>query len=182
MTSGTFSQAVQSINDFALDLYQHYQQQPGNLFLSPLSIATALAMTYAGAEGQTAVQMADVLHLSQPSTAAQSYQALLSMLNSSGSPSVALSIADALWLQEGYPFQNAFLQLVQSDYGGAARNVDYASDAAGAEQTINAWVAAHTDGKITNLFPPAASVRPRSSRSPTPSISTVNGRPRSTRP
>ena len=155
MTSGAFSQAAQSINDFALDLYQYYQQQPGNLFLSPLSIATALAMTYAGAEGQTAVQMADVLHLGQPSTAPQSFQALLSMLNSTTAPqSVDLSIADALWLQEGYPFQNAFLQLVQSDYGGAAQNVNYASDAAGAGQTINAWVAAHTDGKITNLIPP----------------------------
>ena len=114
---------MQSINDFALDLYQHYQQQPGNLFLSPLSIATALAMTYAGAEGQTAVQMADVSHLSQPSTAAQSYQGAVEHAQLESAPLVALSIADALWLQEGYPFQNAFLQLVQSDYGGAARNV-----------------------------------------------------------
>ena len=82
LTSGAFSQAAESINDFALDLYQYYQQQPGNLFLSPMSIATALAMTYAGAEGQTAAQMADVLHLGQSSTVAASFQALLNMLNS----------------------------------------------------------------------------------------------------
>ena len=154
-TSGDYSQAVQSINDFALDLYQHFQQQAGNLFLSPLSIATALAMTYAGANGTTATQMADVLHLGQPSTVAQSFQALLGLLNAgSNSQSIDLSVADALWPQTGYPLQNAFLQLIKSDYGGNAQDLDYASDSEAARQTINAWVAQQTNNKITNLIPP----------------------------
>ena len=57
------ARAAEAVNCFAFDLYQHFEQEDGNLFLSPLSIATALAMTHAGAAGQTATQMEHVLHL-----------------------------------------------------------------------------------------------------------------------
>ena len=108
--SGQSSQAEQAVNQFAYDLYQYYQQQTGNLFLSPLSIATALAMTYEGARGETATQMANVLHLGNSSTIAQSFQSLLGTLNSeSSSNSVQMSVANALWPQEGYPILNSFL-------------------------------------------------------------------------
>jgi serpin B len=151
LTTGDFSQAVQSINDFALNLYQNFQQQSGNLFLSPMSIATALAMTYAGARGQTASQMADVLDLGQPSTVAASYHALLGMLQSSSGSE--LSVANALWPQAGYAIENSFLQLIKSEYGGSAQSLNYISQAEAARQTINAWVSQQTDGKITNLIP-----------------------------
>ena len=154
LTSGPSSQAAQAVNQFAYDLYQYYQQQTGNLFLSPLSIATALAMTYEGARGATATQMADVLHLGNPSTIAQSFQSLLGTLNSENSQSVQMSVANALWPQEGYPFLNSFLQLIQADYGGTAQNVDYISNAEGARETINAWVSQKTDGKIPELLAP----------------------------
>jgi serpin B len=154
VAGGQYSQAAESINDFALDLYQYYQQQPGNLFLSPMSIATALAMTYEGARGQTATQMADVLHLGQSSTIAASFHALLNMFDSNtGSQAAELKVADALWTQEGFPFRQAFLQLVQSDFGGAAQNVNYISDAEGARQTINTWVADQTNNMIPDLIP-----------------------------
>ena len=147
-----YSQAVQSINDFALDLYQYYQQQTGNLFLSPMSIATALAMTFEGANGQTAAQMANVLHLGQPSTVGQSFQALLAALN--GSQSIDLSVADALWPKVGYPFLQSYLQLIQSQFGGGAQNLNYAADPAGAARIINAWVAQQTNNKIKDLISP----------------------------
>ena len=57
---------VDGNTQFAFDLYAQLRQQPGNLFLSPYSLSTALAMTYAGARGETAEQMAETLHLSLP--------------------------------------------------------------------------------------------------------------------
>ena len=54
----TMSSVVDGNSQFALDLYGKLRSQPGNLFFSPNSISTALAMTYAGARGETAQQMA----------------------------------------------------------------------------------------------------------------------------
>ena len=48
---------AQGQNDFAFKLYKHLQGQPGNLFFSPFSIWTALAMVFAGARGETAKEM-----------------------------------------------------------------------------------------------------------------------------
>jgi len=60
---------VNGNSEFAFDLYQALSQQDGNIFYSPYSISLALAMTYAGARGQTEEQMADTLHSSFPRTA-----------------------------------------------------------------------------------------------------------------
>jgi serpin B len=90
----------QSINAFAEALYSQLQSQPGgsgNLFLSPLSISTALAMTYAGARGETATQMAAALHyMTDANTLAGDFAGLIADLNSAGQGNYALSVADAL--------------------------------------------------------------------------------------
>ncbi len=157
VTSGDFSRAVDAINQFAYELYRHFQQQQGNLFLSPMSIATALAMTYAGASGETAAQMAEVFHFGSDPGIHDSFRALLNSLNSSGaSGTYALDVANALWPQKDFPFRNDYLQLIQNEYSGGSQNLDYRADAEGARQIINAWVAEQTHDKIKDLIPEGA--------------------------
>jgi serpin B len=150
----------QSINAFAESLYREIQSQQGgsgNLFLSPLSISTALAMTYAGARGETATQMASALHYTlDASTLAGDFGSLLTDLNSAGQGGYALSVADALWGQQGFPFLSSFLNLVQADYGGGLHQVDFAGATEATRQTINDWVAQETNNKIQNLIPEGA--------------------------
>jgi serpin B len=152
--------AGQSINAFGLDLYKDLQAAAGgsgNMFLSPFSVSTALAMAYAGTRGDTASQMASVLHLSgDPATVAQDFGTLLTDLNSAGQSNYALSVADALWGQQGLQFLSQFLNTLQTDYGGGLNQVDFKDQAEAVRQTINTWVAQHTNDKIQNLFPPGS--------------------------
>ncbi len=151
--------AGQSINALGKNLYSLLQGQrggSGNMFLSPASIAIALAMTDAGARGETASQINSVLHAdnADPNTLGQEFGNLLTDLNSAGQGRYALALADALWGQQDYPFNQAFLDLIQADYGGGLRPVDFIGDTEGARQAINDWVAQQTADKIQNLFPP----------------------------
>jgi serpin B len=140
--------------EFALALYQKLRPQPGNLFFSPYSIATALAMTYAGARGRTAVQMAQALrfHLEPPQlhAAFAHLEATLSRIGNRGQ--VQLNVANALYPQQGYPFLPDYLALVEAFYGARITAVDY-RDAAAAHEFINNWVAEKTAQKIPNLIP-----------------------------
>ncbi|HEV3342780.1 MAG TPA: serpin family protein, partial [Pirellulales bacterium] len=149
----------QSVDAFALDLYAQLQSTTGgNLFVSPFSIATALAMTYAGAGGQTAQQMASVLHLGSDASSVESdFGALLNDLNSAGqSGGYVLSVANALWAQQGLDILPEFLNVIQSDFGGALKQADFIHATEAARQTINDWVAQQTHDKIQNLFPPGS--------------------------
>ena len=150
----------QSINAFALDLYSLLQSQAGgsgNTVFSPMSISAALAMAYAGANGQTATQMASVLHFAGDSdTVAQEFGTLLSDLNSAGQGgNYTLSVADALWGQQGMQILTPFLQTMQADFSGDLKQVDFKDNPAGAVQTINSWVSQQTAGLIQNLLSPS---------------------------
>src|SRR3979411_3048993 len=95
-------QAVQGNNQFALDLYGKLRAKDGNLFFSPYSISTALAMTYAGARGDTAKEMADVLRFTLPPQQVHAaYGQLIADLNNGGTieghPVYELAVANALW-------------------------------------------------------------------------------------
>jgi serpin B len=150
----------QSINAFAESLYRQIQGQAGgsgNLFLSPASISTALAMTYAGARGETATQMAAALDYTlDPSTLAGDFGSLIADLNSAGQGNYSLSVADALWGQQGFSFLAPYLNLVQANYGGGLHQVDFQYATEAARQTINNWVAQQTNNKIQNLIPQGA--------------------------
>jgi serpin B len=111
-------------------------------------------MAYAGARGETATQMAKVLHLSgDPASVAQEFGTLLTDLNSAGQDDYALSVADALWGQQGVQFLSQFLDTMQTDYGGGLNQVDFSDSPEAVRQTINDWVAQHTNDKIQNLIP-----------------------------
>jgi serpin B len=141
---------VEGNTAFALDLYGALRAEPGNLFLSPFSISTALAMTSAGARGETAAEMARVLHL--PAGEA-THEALGRLLAGGKKRACELVVANALWGQQGYPFGEAFLALTRRCYGAGLTALDFQEDPDAARQVINAWVAKETRDKIRDLLP-----------------------------
>jgi len=145
---------VEGNNAFAVDLYGKLRNQSGNLFFSPISVSTALAMTYAGARGETASEMATTLHFTLPPERLHpAVGALLSGLNAPHN-SYQLRIANALWAQKGYPVLDSFLKLNKTDYGASLNRVDFFGAPEAARSTINQWVAQKTNDKIHNLIQP----------------------------
>jgi serpin B len=152
------SEVIQGNNRFAIELHARLTRQPGNLFYSPASLSMALAMTYAGARGETAAEMARVLHF--PAEQDRLHEALAALrkgLNEAGSGakgSLQLRLANRLWGQEGYHFLPDFLALTRESYGAELAQADFLHEAEQARQAINAWVAERTEGKIADLIPP----------------------------
>jgi serpin B len=141
-------------NRFAFELYGRLRDRPGNLFFSPYSLSTALAMTYAGARGETAGQMAATLHFSLPPDRLHPAFATLHREIDGGSPRpYKLSVANALWGQEGETFLPEFLRLLAENYRAGLRQVDFRS-VVQARRTINTWVEEKTEGKIKDLLQP----------------------------
>lgn len=147
--------AVQAVNAFASDLYGALSAQPGNLIYSPYSLSSALGMTYAGAKGETAREMARTLSFPEDAALHASFKRLGAALNGSAGE-CTLEIANALWVQEGYAFLDAYTDLVARAYGAGLETLDFQSDPEGARETINAWVASRTNDLIQDLFPPGA--------------------------
>jgi serpin B len=143
---------------FACELYARLRGEPGNLFFSPYSISTALAMTAAAARGETAHEMSATLHLpDDPAAVGAGFRALIDRVNGKGeTPPRAdeLVTANALWLQQGQPFLPAFLDAARRDYSAEPHEVDFRSDTEGARRTINAWVERQTRDKIRDLIGP----------------------------
>ena len=146
---------------FALDLYQALRGQDGNLFYSPHSISLALAMTYAGARGETERQMADTLGFSLPQDRLHpAFNALDQQLASRGTDvqsrdgeGFRLSIVNAVWGQRDYPFREAFLDVLAQSYGAGVRPTDFIAAPEESRIAINEWVAARTADRIKDLIP-----------------------------
>ena len=159
-TSGVVDKAsvVQGNTEFALSLYAQLHSQQGNLFFSPLSLSTALAMTYGGARGQTAEQMATVLHFPAEQQQLPPVFAILSkdLHADSETPGYQLHVANALWGQKGYRFRQDFLSTTKTYYGAGLNEVDFQTAAEETRKTINAWVEQQTKDKIKDLIPPGA--------------------------
>jgi len=160
-------------SEFALALYEKLRDRKGNLFFSPYSISTALAMTYAGAKGETEKQMATVLHFptlrmvdSQASGEsaiekktltqeqfAQSFAKVIKDLNARGEKgNYQLWVANALWGQQGYGFLKEFLALMENNYGGQFFEVDFAGATDATRKKINAWIEKKTNNKIKDMI------------------------------
>ncbi|MGA3222149.1 MAG: serpin family protein [Acidobacteriaceae bacterium] len=145
---------VEGNNAFAFALYGQLRNRNGNLFFSPESISTALAMAYAGARGDTASEMAKTLHFTLPQQHLNpAMGALLSDLNAVHD-GYQLSVANALWAQQGYTFLDDFLQLLKTDYGAGLNQVDFKGATEAARLTINRWVEQKTQDKIKDLLQP----------------------------
>jgi serpin B len=152
--AGNVSAIVEGGNQFALDLYRQLRAQEGNLFFSPSSISIALAMTYAGAAGETAAEMARTLHF--PAPRGQLHDGMHALLASWSMPDeqqgIRLHMANRLWGQEDFEFLPPFLGITREKYAAELARLDFARSEE-ARQTINTWVEDQTEDKITNLIP-----------------------------
>jgi serpin B len=143
---------------FALNLYsQLATNASGNVFFSPYSISTFMAMVYAGAAGDTEAQMSQVLGFSTNlAQLAEAFGQLQTQVESDQDTNeVQLNIANALWTQIGFPFLPSFLATASNQYQATIGQADFtnATGDAAATQAINDWVAQETQNLITNLVP-----------------------------
>lgn len=145
---------VRGNNAFARDLYSILSSGEGNLFMSPYSISSALALAYAGARGNTAAQMADVLHYDlAPDQLHESFSELNRAFNTEGR-GYRLSVANALWGQAGLRFRPGYVSIAEKHYDAGFREVDFARHTEEARLTINRWVEEKTENKIVDLIGP----------------------------
>ena len=168
-----FDLAAKATNQLAVDLHRQLATGNDNLCVSPYSIQNALAMTFAGADGDTRTEMAHVLHFpSEASAVAASFASLQHSLEEMsaktaelvkkskefGGPSepIVLSIANKLFAQKGYAFRSAFLSLAKQNFGAAFEPLDFVTNASAATQHINRWVADQTNDRIRDLIPGGA--------------------------
>jgi serpin B len=168
----SFELAAKATNELGVDLHRQLATGDENLCISPYSINSALAMTFAGADGETRTEMARVLHFPNADDVAASFSALQKSLeqmsaktaelakNSKkfGGPSepITLNIANRLFAQKSYHFREAYLSFVKQNFGGAFELLDFVADPSAATQRINKWVADQTRDRIRDLIPGGA--------------------------
>jgi serpin B len=139
-----------------MDLYQKLRASDGNMFFSPYSVSTALAMTYGGARGNTEKEMAKTLRFSLDQenlhSAFAHVEARLNKLQKAGS--IKLSVANSLWPQQDYEFLDEYISLVKKHYGVSITALDYKRAREAARKMINKWVEDKTQNKIKDLIQP----------------------------
>ena len=153
---------VEGNSAFAFELYQALKGKEGNLFYSPYSISLALAMTYAGARGETAEQMADTLHfMLEQDRLHPAFNWLDAELASRGEGAAGkdgegfrLNIVNAIWGQKDYEFLSDFLDVLAENYGAGLRILDFITETEKSRLAINQWVSDQTEGRIPDLIPP----------------------------
>ena len=168
-----FDLAVTATNRLAVDLHRQLATGNDNLCVSPYSIGSAMAMAFAGANGETRTEMARVLHFAtEGSDVPASFSSLQHSLEEIttktaeiakeskrfGGPSepITISIANRLFAQNGYEFRQSFLALVKQNFGGAFEPLDFVHDSSGATGHINKWIADQTRDRIRDLIPAGA--------------------------
>ena len=160
VSASEYQSLVAGNTAFAANLYRQVSSESGNLFMSPHSISTALAMTYAGANSSTKTQMAEALHFTLPE--AQLHAAfnkldldLASRAQGTSSEEIPfrLTTANALFGQDGWTFMTPFLDALARNYDAGMRILDFESDPESSRLTINSWVEDKTNERIKNLLP-----------------------------
>lgn len=165
--------ASAAINRLGLDLHRQMASSNANLCLSAYSLQNALAMTHAGADGKTRVEMGTALHYPKDEAALHgAFEALNRSLREiaersaamaeagarhgdKGDP-VAFNVANRLFGRKGFVFEAPFLALTRDRYGAPLEVLDFARDAEGARRHINGWVEDQTRKRIRDLIPPGA--------------------------
>ncbi len=144
---------IQSDNAFGLKLFQEIasQEEAGaNIFISPLSVAMALGMTYNGAAGETQQAMEETLELQGLTVdeVNESYRGLIDLLRNLD-PSVEFLLANSIWYREGFAVEQDFLDVNREYFDAEVTALDFASPTAAS--TINNWVREKTMGRIEEI-------------------------------
>jgi len=150
-------------NAFALDLYRSLRGKAGNLIYSPYSVSAALAMTYAGARGETESQMAKSLRFDLPQEQLHAaFNQLDLSLTRAGSPGstseqpLQLNIANAIWTDKTVALVEGYLDAIASNYGAGIHIADFLNAFEPARREMNAWVSDQTARRIQDLIPEGA--------------------------
>lgn len=126
----------------------------GNAVVSPASVWQALAMTHAGAAGETAAEIAAVLGMpDDTATIGETSAAMRQAFAKIASEQIRLEIANRVWLQEGKPIAKPFTAILEAKHAASAGLLDFVAAPEAARSDINRWVAEHTGKRITNLLP-----------------------------
>jgi len=147
------SGAVSANNQFAFKLYSIYKSKDGNIFFSPYSISSALAMTYEGARGKTADEMQSVFDFSKDDVLRRRDFLKINNIINKKDKKYKLNTANALWAQKSYKFSDDYFKLIDQYYGGKVTNLDFIGDLEGSRLTINHWVEERTNDRIKDLIP-----------------------------
>ena len=145
---------IEADNRFAFKLFQEINEQEGdkNIFISPLSVAMALGMTYNGAAGTTQEAMEQALELQGMTleNVNQAYRGLIDLLRDLD-PRVEFLLANSIWYRHTMTFEQDFLDRNQQFFDAEVTGLDFGDPSA--SQTINGWVNDHTNGKIQEIVP-----------------------------
>lgn len=153
-----FQAFVAGTNAFGFNLFTQLAGD-GNLVFSPVSVATALGMTYAGARHNTAVEMAQTLHNDLADVpfhaAGNRLMILLDKRNVApeGNKSLQLSLVNTIWAQDDYPVETSFLNTLSVNYDSGVKLLDFVTDPDGSRRIINDFVKGDTGGRIEDLIP-----------------------------
>jgi len=144
-------------NRFAFDLYSRLAKDPeytgSNLFFSPFSLSSALAITYEGAKGKTADEIRSVFYFPDNDTALRGGFSAMNAGINSGDSSYSLRTANALWAEKTYPFLTDYVTTVEHSYGAKTTNLDFLGHSEDSRVTINSWVEDKTEDRIKDLIP-----------------------------
>ncbi len=157
VSSADVDELFDSNNKFAFEFYRELAEHEWSLSFSPLSISTALGMALAGAAGETADEIADVLHLTLPPEKFHpAFGELLDQLMDVQNSSIALNMTGGVWGQPGYEYASQFVHALSVHYGVPLWLADITGDPEGAREQINQQVAASTGDSGTELLPPGS--------------------------
>ncbi|MHB9028268.1 MAG: serpin family protein [Candidatus Latescibacterota bacterium] len=160
--SSDLSELVAGNTAFSLDLYHALRTSNTNLFISPYSISSSLAMASAGARNETAHEMERTLRFPPADKRLHySFKSLNARIGNdpdmrigAGEKDFRLIISNSLWGQDGHRFLEDYLDVLQGAYGAEVRQVDFIRNSREARKAVNDWVSRKTEGKITEILPP----------------------------
>lgn len=154
-TADGISQVVSANNQFAIELYQQINKQPKqldkNVFFSPYSLSTAMAMLYIAAEGETKQQIQKTFHYPPLAILNPNSAALYNQFNKPN-PNYDLSTVNNLWMRQDLSPSQTYLDTVQRYYGGQVTNLDFKNSPESSRQIINKTIAKHTKQMIPELL------------------------------
>lgn len=140
-------------NKFAIDLYKEIMSlENENIFISPYSIFSAIAMTYEGADGITKQEIKDVFYFPEDDILRPNFASIYNQINKKDK-NYELRTGNALWGQQDYPFKQEYLSRVERYYGGKATNLDFVNNTEESRKIINTFIEKQTRKKIKDLLP-----------------------------